>query len=189
MYDLHGTECSFVHKRILGAAVGLVTGGPSGAISGFVGGGGGGGGSPCGAGFVRGPSGNCVQAGSQLGLSGRGGGFGGSLVSSITRQSREEAQHRARPGFGAAVARAIPFGDTGRFDPGAAVMGQWGAALEPAAFEQITRRCIRGMVLGTDGLCYNKPLANNKRMWPLRKAATLKRSKSSKKLLKELGFK
>lgn len=50
---------------------------------------------------------------------------------------------------------------------GNAVMGQFGAALEPEQFQTLTRRCPRGAVLGLDGLCYNRrDLRNTERMWP-----------------------
>jgi len=196
MYETHGTECQFVHKRLLGAVGGFISGGPGGAIAGFARGGGGG--QPECRGNQRLMNGRCVSMtspGLELGLSGRGGGFGA-----------------PRPGPVAAVQRFLPGGATGRFDAGEAVMGQWGAALEPEVVGSVQRmdgstgpllRCIRGMVLGTDSLCYNKPLANNKRKWPratrpflsggdvkcLRRSNTLRKSKGSKKLLRELGFK
>jgi len=54
-----------------------------------------------------------------------------------------------------------------QFGVGAAVMGRYGAALEPGS--QIIDRaiCLRGMQLGDDGLCYNKAqISNKQRMWP-----------------------
>jgi len=54
-----------------------------------------------------------------------------------------------------------------QFGVGAAVMGRYGAALEPGS--QIIDRaiCLRGMQLGDDGLCYNKSqISNKQRMWP-----------------------
>jgi len=202
MYETHGTECHFIHKRLIGAAVGLVTGGPGGAIGGFLQGGGSAGaaGGGCGGGLVSDGRGGCVQVSRQIGLSGRGGGLG----ASITRG-------RDRPGAIAAVQQFLPGGATGTFAAGAAVMGQWGAALEPAVVGEVQRadgstgpllRCLRGMVLGTDDLCYNKPLANGKRKWPrptppflsggdvkcIRRSIRLRKSKSSKKLLRELGM-
>lgn len=104
-----------------------------------------------------------------------------------------------------------PGPDRGREAPGEAVMGQWGAALMPQVVGTVERndgsqgpllRCLRGMVLGTDSLCYNKPFANTKRKWPrgtrpfltggdvkcLRTTNRLRKSKSSKKLLRELGM-
>ena len=54
-----------------------------------------------------------------------------------------------------------------QFGVGAAVMGRYGAALEPGS--QIVDRaiCLKGMQLGDDGLCYNKSqITNKQRMWP-----------------------
>ena len=54
-----------------------------------------------------------------------------------------------------------------QFGVGAAVMGRYGAALEPGS--QIVDRaiCLKGMQLGDDGLCYNKSqISNKQRMWP-----------------------
>ena len=54
-----------------------------------------------------------------------------------------------------------------QFGVGEAVMGRYGAALEPGS--QIVDRaiCLRGMQLGDDGLCYNKSqISNKQRMWP-----------------------
>lgn len=50
---------------------------------------------------------------------------------------------------------------------GDAVMGRYGAGLEPGS--QIVDRavCLRGMVLGNDGVCYNRSqIRNTERMWP-----------------------
>jgi len=50
---------------------------------------------------------------------------------------------------------------------GEAVMGQYGAALVPGGKVIDRRICIRGMVLGTDLLCYNKSqISNKERRWP-----------------------
>jgi len=54
-----------------------------------------------------------------------------------------------------------------QFEVGAAVMGRYGAALEPG--EKIITRsvCLAGMQLGDDGLCYNRgAITNKQRMWP-----------------------
>jgi len=54
-----------------------------------------------------------------------------------------------------------------QFGVGAAVMGRYGAALEPG--EKIITRsvCLAGMQLGDDGLCYNRgAITNKQRMWP-----------------------
>jgi len=50
---------------------------------------------------------------------------------------------------------------------GNAVMGRYGAALEPGS--QLIERsvCLPGMQLGNDGLCYNKgAITNSQRQWP-----------------------
>lgn len=50
---------------------------------------------------------------------------------------------------------------------GEAVLGRHGAALQPMAETREVRSCLRGMVLGNDGLCYNKrDLSNSERWWP-----------------------
>jgi len=51
-------------------------------------------------------------------------------------------------------------------DVGDAIMGRYGAALEPGSRMIDRAVCLRGMVLGNDGLCYNKPFPNKQRMWP-----------------------
>ena len=54
-----------------------------------------------------------------------------------------------------------------QFGVGEAVMGQYGAALEPGSMIVDRAVCLRGMQLGNDGLCYNKTqIRNNQRMWP-----------------------
>lgn len=51
--------------------------------------------------------------------------------------------------------------------PGEAVMGRYGAALVPGSRIIDRAECIRGMVVGNDGLCYNKSqIKNADRMWP-----------------------
>ncbi len=50
---------------------------------------------------------------------------------------------------------------------GEAVMGRYGAALEPGSRIIDRAVCLRGMQLGNDGLCYNKgSIKNSDRMWP-----------------------
>ena len=50
---------------------------------------------------------------------------------------------------------------------GNAVMGQYGAGLEPGSRLINRAICLRGMHLGNDGLCYNKSqITNKQRMWP-----------------------
>lgn len=142
MRTLPNERRNFVHRRIGRALSGFVRGGPLGAASGFVSGGGGGASSPvpagCPPGFAIDASGACAPQT-----------FG------------------PAPGVVARVQRLLPGGKTGLIGFGDAVLGQYGAGLEPAVVATDTRRCPRGSVLGTDGLCYNKrDLKNSERMWP-----------------------
>jgi len=58
-------------------------------------------------------------------------------------------------------------GRNGRFPSGDAVMGQFGAALEPVQMQIERSVCRPGMVLGLDELCYNKgSISNSQRLWP-----------------------
>lgn len=65
-----------------------------------------------------------------------------------------------------------PNGDGGdgvrpRGPVGDAVMGQFGAALEPGVMQIERSVCLAGMQLAKDGLCYNKgAITNSQRMWP-----------------------
>ena len=50
---------------------------------------------------------------------------------------------------------------------GNAVMGRYGAALTPGSRIIDRAVCLRGMVLGDDGVCYNRSqIKNSERMWP-----------------------
>jgi len=201
-----GERRNFIHKRIIGAVGGFLTGGPAGAISGAV--------------FTG---------------SDRGAGLGGSDSTARSRRRDASLRNfcatatppltpsdaaRCRnaglqagatptPGIVGAVQRILPGGATG-FEAsfGEAVMGPFGAALVPVTFERTVSRCLGGMVLagppGGPYLCYNKGTRGVAafRKWPpgtkpfltggdvkcLRRANTLRRSKGSKRLLKELGF-
>lgn len=63
------------------------------------------------------------------------------------------------PGGGPLFRPTTDFGD--------AVMGQFGAGLEPATRSTETRVCPRGTVLGVDGICYNnRDIKNSERAWP-----------------------
>ena len=54
-----------------------------------------------------------------------------------------------------------------QFEVGEAVMGRYGAALEPGSRIIDRAICLKGMQLGDDGLCYNKSqITNKQRMWP-----------------------
>jgi len=168
--DMHngrpGDVRNFVHKRIIGAIGGgigsIFSGGNplAGAISGFVGGGGRGApvptvipqttifpgsgrgfspfAQPCATGFAKNSSGQCVPL----------------------RQPR-------KGGILEDIRAFLPGGQTGRTEFGEAVMGQFGAALEPGFRDSSTAVCPRGTVLGIDRLCYNKgDLKNKERAWP-----------------------
>ena len=58
-------------------------------------------------------------------------------------------------------------GPNGGRDVGEAVMGRYGAALQPGIKTIDRAVCLPGMQLGDDGLCYNKgQISNKQRMWP-----------------------
>lgn len=58
-------------------------------------------------------------------------------------------------------------GPDGGAPVGDAVMGRYGAALEPGIMNINRSVCPRGAQLGDDGLCYNKSqITNKQRMWP-----------------------
>ena len=167
--DIHngrpGDVRNFVHKRIFGAikggVTGLLGGGPLGALGGAIGGFTGGGrgapvppvipqttvipgsrfqpfGARCGTGFFMDTRGQCVPLTTRTGTS-----------------------------FREKVEALVPFGQTGQVEFGAAVMGQFGAALEPGFRESSTAVCPPGTVLGIDRLCYNKgDIKNKERAWP-----------------------
>jgi len=157
-----GDVRNFVHKRIIGAIGGVIggiaSGGPLGAIGGGLKGffGGGRKGPPppsvipqttvfpgfapqrCPPGFFTDSRGECVP---------------------LTT--------RPTTGFKGARERFFPGGQTGFQDFGEAVMGQFGAALEPGFRESSTAVCPPGTVLGIDRLCYNKgDIKNKERAWP-----------------------
>jgi len=57
--------------------------------------------------------------------------------------------------------------ETGPGAFGDATMGRFGAALEPTAETMVHLSCLPGMVLGRDGLCYNRrDISNKDRKWP-----------------------
>jgi hypothetical protein len=74
---------------------------------------------------------------------------------------------RKDPGITGFGQRMIPGGESGLMQFGEAVLGQYGAALEPGVRPTETLICPRGTVLGTDNLCYNKrDIRNDERKWP-----------------------
>lgn len=75
------------------------------------------------------------------------------------------------PGIRGIGERLFPGGATGfrpdAFGVGDAVMGQFGAALEPGVMTVERSVCLPGMQLAKDGLCYNKgAITNAQRRWP-----------------------
>ena len=178
----------FVHKRIGGAIKGgltsLITGGNplGGAVGGFIGGGG----VPA----TQVPTMQQIAAASPgkftaAQLQGtrdhlaHGHGRGDSGHSWMTAELVAASQ--CSPGFhmdasGICVSTGSP-GDisTGVEFPdqyGAAVIGRFGTALQPAQHPTVVRRCPPGAVLGRDNLCYDK-LRNSERKWPKGKAPLL----------------
>ncbi len=73
-------------------------------------------------------------------------------------------------GGGFCVSPRSPFGKgrgATRAPVGDAVMGRYGAALEPGIMVIERSVCLPGMQLGNDGLCYNKgAITNKQRQWP-----------------------
>jgi len=54
-----------------------------------------------------------------------------------------------------------------QFGVGEAVMGRYGAALQPGSMIIDRAVCLKGMHLGNDGLCYNHgAITNKQRQWP-----------------------
>jgi len=171
-----GDVRNFIHRRIIGgisgAIGGLVTGNPlaalAGGLRGFVGGGSQASAVPqattCPPGFVLTASG--CQARQPIGaLRGAIGGLGvpgGAPLRLGPGRAGDfpqptEAQADIRTSMGLAVDPAA----------GVATIGRFGAATEPAVFDQMIRRCPRGAVLAVDGLCYNKrDVSNKERFWP-----------------------
>lgn len=159
-----GDQRGFIHKRIFGGikgAIGGIFGGPGGIIGGAVGG------------FAGGGRTSPVATVPQAAVCPPG------FVFDPRSQSCVEIAPRrvvGTPGFRGAAERFFPGGGTGlELEPavtppqqfGEAVMGRFGAALEPMQRDTSTRVCPRGTVLAVDGLCYNsKEIRNSDRMWP-----------------------
>jgi len=170
----------FVHKRLGRAIVGFATGGPVGAAAGFATGGGGGarpvlGGCPLPPGDLqfqirRWQSGASRSPALRAELEACGVNLRG-LVSS----DRCPPLMRPHPVTGECTffigdrpGRDTRPLETGPGVPvGNAVMGRYGAALEPGSMIVDRAVCLRGMHLADDGLCYNKgAITNKQRAWP-----------------------
>lgn len=192
---------AFVHKRLIGAVGGFVTGGPGGAVKGFFQGGGG----------VRDHRQPPVFTGLDPGA-GLGRGFAaGCQPGFVFRNGRCE-----RSGFGGFVERALPGGRTGTQADiaGGTVEGGFNMpAFVPAVVGNISRldgssgpilRCPRGTVLATDDLCYakgTKGLTAFRKWKPtppgflprrdvvcLRRAVAIRGNKTNRKLFRQLGL-
>lgn len=192
---------NFVHKRFIRAATSFVTSGfnPLAAVGSFVAAAprpsGRSGGSPAGAVFS--PPG---QRGTRLGA-----GFASRGNCRVGTRRIDGVCQRPTPGVVGALQRLIPGGATGTepIPAGEAVMGRFGAALEPSVEGREVRTCLPGMVLGEDGLCYNRrDIRNSERMYPkgtrplgtpgemacLRKAASFgRRMETTVKRMQKIG--
>jgi len=157
-----GDRRNFVHKKLFGAVKGavggLLSGGNpiTGAIGGFFGGGG-----PAPSPF---PGKQIISMAARpfAGTQGCPPGF--------FRDANGQCQplfQPPQPGIVPLGQRLIPGGATGRTEFGEAVLGQFGAALEPGFRDTQVAVCPRGTVLGMDGFCYNKrDIKNSERKWP-----------------------
>ena len=183
----------FVHKRLLGAVGGFISGGPLGAVGGFAAGGGG----PRGPMMPTGPQltgirthaahghgagahtfmtpANLAAAGVPMGRSfGTPTSFATPCIFPWKRQPDGTCRFDLDPGAGTGFP-GDPLPGTREFlagPQGEAVMGRYGAGMVPIELQRRHADCtaggtVRGMVLGNDGICYNKrDLRNAERMWP-----------------------
>jgi len=166
MYDLHGTELNFVHRRFIGAATGFFSGGPAGAVGGFLGGGGEGRRKRR---LVGTPVVSRPTWVSHADCSARPGDHSYNTGTGVCTPTRPA------PGPIAAIERFLPGGRTGMelVPGGEAVMGQYGAGMMPDQVPSVRMDCtfggtVRGLILGDDNLCYNKSqIANKERKWPV----------------------
>lgn len=172
-----GDRRGFVHKRIGRAVGGFVRGGPLGAVTSFI--------------APPRPPARAVAPRSQVartslssaanketgrqakfgggsildrakGFLGFNGGNGGNGEADCIRPFRRD------PGTGKCkIFVGERAGPNGGREVGEAVMGRYGAALEPGIMTIDRAVCLPGMQLGNDGLCYNKSqISNKQRMWP-----------------------
>jgi len=179
---------NFIHKRIIGGVTNFVTSGfnPLAAVGGFVA-------SPASAVPTRARRSPVTQPRSSL-LSRLGrrpaiaskfaqvGPPGQPFIAPQATFGRTDVQRQDCPGLfsvknpngvGCIDLRALPPGGrpaltpSAMAPPGDAVMGRFGAALSPGSRIVDRAVCLRGMVLGNDGLCYNsRGFRNSDRMWP-----------------------
>jgi len=155
---------NFVHRRLIGAAAGFFTGGIPGAAVGFATGSAPGGPGATPAAMLPppsgGPPGGPFAALPRLPGMGRRP-CGSGMVRDASGQcvGGTAATGAVAGGGGGGVVIGDPFGS--------AVMGRFGAALQPFVFPTTRLRCPRGAVLGIDDLCYNRrDLRKSERKWP-----------------------
>ena len=167
--EVPGSVRHFVHKRIFGGIKGLITGGPTGALGGFL--------APTDV-RARPPvlrvtprkiavlSASQNVALSQIAEVRKGLGFAAKCKIWETRNpTTQECETRW---LGQPVRPEAPVSAFHRdAQVGGAKMGRYGAGLEPGSRIIDRAICLRGMVLGNDGLCYNRSqIKNSERMWP-----------------------
>lgn len=175
-----GDRRGFVHKRLLSGVKGFITSGgnPLAGVKGFVGGGGTG---------RAPPPRRTVSRGDRPSITTAMGKETGRQLKFGPEASRTTILDRAKKVFGFngddAAACLPPFrrdprtgqckifaGEQSGVDDtpvGDAVMGRYGAALQPGSRVIDRAVCLPGMQLANDGLCYNKGVISNKqRMWP-----------------------
>ena len=182
-----GDARGIVHKRLLGAVGGLIGGGPLGAAAGFVKAGGRGvtkrrpparptiprgqTARPSAASEAEKNAGRNVKfgdMGTKFSIPGIGPAEDGCVFPFRRDPRTGDCKIFLGERSGPDDAPRAPRGPRGPSGPvGDAVMGLYGAALQPGTMAIERSVCLRGMQLGDDGLCYNKGhLRNNQRMWP-----------------------
>ncbi len=212
MFSPPNEQRNFVHKRILGAAIGFVTGGPVAAVGGALRGGGAQQSLP--QSFAPAETAAQISArhtahGHPRILGVRPGHLPGFVGTALTGTSLAAPAGCPIPGQ-----RRDQFGNCSFFlgdqlgpdntGVGGAVMGRYGAGLVPGNRVVNRAECLPGMVLGDDDVCYNKgQVPNKRRMWPAgrkplltggdmnaitRAARAARRVKATTKKLQALGM-
>ena len=173
-----GDRRGFVHKRIGRAVGGFVRGGPLGAVTSFIT-------PPRAAARPVAPRSETARtslssaAGKESAREAKFGQTGGRSILDRARTFFEPRNggngdngcvrpFRRDPGTGKCkIFVGERAGPNGGREVGEAVMGRYGAGLEPGIMTIDRAVCLPGMQLGDDGLCYNKgQISNKQRMWP-----------------------
>jgi len=171
-----GDRRDFIHKRIIGGIRGGLTGGFGGAIRGFATSGGNVG--------VQAPSGGqTAQLGTSVSMDRVPISEGGTCMvgcssaddlrsRQITAQTFQAGNGVARHPTGITTPTFTNIGGGG--NAGVAVMGRFGAGLVPDDGMLLVHRCLPGMVLGKDLICYDRgKIKNSERRWPKGRAPLL----------------